>query len=269
MTVSSPQGAAAFFDLDKTVLSTSASLALRHALVSAGLINRQDALRNVLVHLPYLLRGADVQRMQHISRQLLKAIEGWDPQRLEAAVTDSLPLAIDPVVFREASELIAFHHSQGHPVVIASASIEQMVRPIAQYLGADYFIASRGILDEEGAFTGELSSFNYLDEKAQNCAAMAAQHGWSMADSFAYSDSITDLPLLEAVGIPSVVNPDAALRAVARERGWPVLSFRSTQRRPLPSPARAVPLALGVTALGGLALGIAMTYLKRRAVPVA
>lgn len=225
----SGQGAA-FFDLDKTVLSTSASVALRHALVDSGLIGRRSAFRHLLGHVPYLLRGADEQRMQSMSTQLARVITGWNAQALEDTVRQALSRAIDPVVFGEALSLFASYREQGIPIVIASASLEQMVRPIGEHLGADFTIGSQCALNDDGTFTGELTSFNYLDQKAANCTALAEQHNWSMEDSFAYSDSVTDLPLLQAVGHPVAVNPDAALRRFATEYGWPIVSFRGVSR---------------------------------------
>lgn len=235
---------AAFFDLDKTILSTSASVALRHALVDAGLINRRAALMNTLLHLPYLVRGADNQTMEHICSQLTALIIGWDGATLEATVQEALHTAIDPVVFSEALEQIALHRAAGQPVVIASASLEQMVRPIGKLLGADYVIGTRAQLDDDGAFTGELESFNYSTEKAQACARLAEEHGWPLEDSFAYSDSETDIPLLELVGHPVAVNPDAALRALALERGWQILSFGRVVRVRATAKRAVLPVAL-------------------------
>lgn len=225
-----PAQGAAFFDLDKTVLSTSASVALRHALVDAGLIGRRSAFRHLLGHVPYLLRGADEQRMQSMSTQLARVITGWNAQVLEETVRQALNRAIDPVVFGEALSLFSSYREQGVPIVIASASLEQMVRPIGQYLGADYTIGSQCALNADGTFTGELVSFNYLDQKAANCVALAQQNNWALEESFAYSDSVTDLPLLQAVGHPVAVNPDAALRRFATEYDWPIVSFRGVSK---------------------------------------
>lgn len=263
MSAQSNGQAAAFFDLDKTILSTSASVALRHALIDAGFINRRAALFNTILHLPYLIRGADDATMQQISRQLTALVVGWDSATLEATVSDALHTAIDPVVFSEAIDQISVHQAAGHPVVVASASIEQMVRPIGRLLGVDHVIGTQAECDADGAFTGELLSFNYSQEKAQACIRLAEENGWSLADSFAYSDSITDLPLLEAVGHPVAVNPDAQLRAVALERGWQILSFGHAVRLRVAAKKAALPVAvsLGVVAL---ATGVLVWALRGR-----
>ena len=139
---------AAFFDLDKTVLATASSMALRDPLVRAGLITRRGAAIGILIHLPYLLRGADEHLMERMRESLGDLARGWDAAVLESTVKDALTGSIDPVCFTEALDLIALHRAAGHAVVIASASVEQMVRPIASMLGADHAIGSVAEVDE-------------------------------------------------------------------------------------------------------------------------
>lgn len=237
----------AFFDLDKTILSTSASVALRHSLIDAGLLTRRAAAINLLLHLPYLIRGADEAALQRMSEQLGQTAKDWDSAVLEATVRDALETHIDPVVYVEALEQIALHRAAGRAIVIASASVEEMVRPIGELVGADYVIGTRAAMDEDGTFTGELERFNYSNEKAKACVELAEEHGWDLSESFAYSDCSTDLPLLESVGHPVAVNPDARLRAVALERHWQILSF--THKVRVRSTARRVVLPVAVTTL--------------------
>ncbi|MCI1641828.1 MAG: HAD-IB family hydrolase [Actinomyces sp.] len=249
--------AAAFFDLDKTILSTSSTVALREPLMRAGLVTRRDAAIGMLIHLPYLLHGADEARMEHMKEGLGELARGWDAQVLESTVREALTQAIDPVCFTEALDMIALHKDAGRSVVIASASVQEMVRPIAELLGADFSIGSLAQTDGTGAFTGRIERYNYGAAKARACLALAEAQGWDPAHCYAYSDSVTDLPLLEAVGHPAAVNPDRELRRAAEERRWEVLSFSHTVRV-RSKPARiAVPVAGTAVAVGAAAFALA------------
>lgn len=244
---------AAFFDLDKTILATSSSFALQGSFVDAGLISRRAALMSVIVHLPYLIQGADEERMDQMARVIGDLARGMDAHAVERIVEDSLGAVIDPVCYVQALEQIASHRAQGHPIVIASASVEQIVRPIAQMLGADHVLATSAGIDENGAYTGEILHYNQAHGKAEACARLAAQQGWDLAECWAYSDSVSDEPLLASVGHPVAVNPDRGLRDIAVERGWQIMHFttRARVRRrvpqlPLPVAAAGVGIAVGV-----------------------
>lgn len=252
---------AAFFDLDKTVLATASSMALRDPLVRAGLITRRGAAIGILIHLPYLLRGADERLMERMRESLGELARGWDATVLESTVADALTGSIDPVCYTEALDLIALHHAAGHAVVIASASVEQMVRPIATMLGADHAIGSVAEVDEDNTFTGRILHFNHGEDKAHACARLAQEQGWDLTECFAYSDSVTDLPLLDLVGHPVAVNPDRGLREVAREKDWQVLSFSHTVRVRT-SPARVL-LPFAVATLTACAVGYALVRARR------
>lgn len=256
-----PSQAAAFFDLDKTVLSTATAVALREPLMDAGLVTRRSAAIAMLIHLPYLVSGADDARMEHMKNGLGELARGWDSAVLESTVREALSRCIDPVCYTEALDMIALHKAAGHTVVLASASIEQMVRPIADLLGADFAVGTRVVVDEDGILTGEIERYDYGEEKARACAQLAAEQGWDLADCFAYSDSVSDLPLLEAVGHPVAVNPDRALRQIARERRWQVLAFTHTVRVRADPSRLALPLT-GVV-LATLATGWALWRARR------
>jgi phosphoserine phosphatase len=99
-----------------------------------------------------------------------------------------------------------------------------VVAPIGALLGAESVIASRMRITD-GCYTGEMELYAYGEAKATQVRVLAEQRGYSLPHCYAYSDSVTDLPMLEAVGHPHAVNPDRALRRIAARRGWPVLSF--------------------------------------------
>ena len=135
-----------------------------------------------------------------------------------------------------------------------AASPEEIVRPLCRYLGIEDVIATRTEVDVDGRYTGNIELYAYGSAKAEAMAEMAASEGIDLSDSYAYSDSLTDLPMLETVGHPVAVNPDPELEKIAIERGWEVRRFESavTIRDRLP-----VKTVSGVAVAGGVA---AVTY---------
>jgi HAD superfamily hydrolase (TIGR01490 family) len=124
---------------------------------------------------------------------------------------------------------VSGHHAAGRDVIVVSASGHEVVDPIAALIGADTVIATQMVV-ADGFYTGDMVFYAYGEAKATRMRELAAERGYRLADCYAYSDSITDLPMLEAVGHPTAVNPDRALRRVAAERGWPVLYFTAPRR---------------------------------------
>ncbi len=152
---------------------------------------------------------------------------GWPADKVAQIVSDNLAQIISPFVYAEARSLLERHRRDGHDVVIVSTSGLEIVAPIGAMLGATGVIATQlGIAD--GLYTGSVDFYAYGEAKADHVRELAAQRGYRLGDCYAYSDSVTDLPLLEVVGHPHVVNPDRGLRKVARHRGWPELAFSHT-----------------------------------------
>jgi HAD superfamily hydrolase (TIGR01490 family) len=166
--------------------------------------------------------------MERLKAQVAQACQGWPADRVTEIVSRHLKDLILPHVYAEARALLSEHRGAGQDVVIVSTSGQEVVAPIGALLGAQSVIATRMRISD-GRYTGEMECYAYGEEKAVQVRRLAAERGYSLPDCFAYSDSVTDLPLLEAVGHPRVVNPDRALRRIAVTRGWPVLSF--TARR--------------------------------------
>ncbi len=217
---------AAFFDLDKTVVSKSSSLALTRPFFKAGLVTRSQLLRGAYAQLVYLAIGADEKRMERAKDGMLALTKGWDKAEVDRVVLEALEEVVDPYIYQEALDLIALHKAQGRRVYIVSSSPEGVVRPLAQRLGVDDVIATRAEV-VDGKFTGELEFYCYREKKAE---AIRAIEGIDFEASYAYSDSITDLPMLEAVGNPVAVNPDRELRKIAQQRGWKIRDFRRPVR---------------------------------------
>ncbi|MDR0482485.1 MAG: HAD-IB family hydrolase [Cellulomonadaceae bacterium] len=218
---------AAFFDLDKTIIATSASAALSRPFYDGGLVTRADVVRTAYAHLSYLLGSATEDSTERVRKQLSDLCQGWDRDRVHRIVTQAVATQVSPHIYAEAKSLIAEHHELGHDVVIVSASGSDLVEPIAEKLGADEVIATRMEV-KDGRYTGEIEFYAYGDNKATAIEEIAAKNGYSLESSYAYTDSITDLPMLRTVGHGFVVNPDRELRTKAVEEGWGVLNFTQT-----------------------------------------
>jgi HAD superfamily hydrolase (TIGR01490 family) len=215
---------AAFFDLDKTVIAKSSTLAYAKPFYRGGLITRRAVLRSGYAQFVFSSGGADHDQMERMRAYLSAMCTGWDVEHVKAIVAETLHDLIDPMVYDEAVDLIEQHHASGRDVVIVSSSGTEVVEPIGELLGADHVIATQmEIVD--GCYTGEIGWYVYGSTKAEAIRQLAETESYDLSESYAYSDSATDLPMLEAVGHPCAVNPDRALRRAAARRGWPVLDF--------------------------------------------
>jgi HAD superfamily hydrolase (TIGR01490 family) len=244
---------AAFFDLDKTVIAKSSTLAFGRPFYKGGLVNRRAVLKSSFAQFVYLLQGADEDSMDKM-RDYLKALcAGWSVQQVHDIVAETLHELIDPLVYAEAVELFAEHRAAGRQVVLVSSSGEEVVGPIGEMLGVDRVIATRMVV-EDGCYTGDIAFYAYGEGKEVAIRELAAQQGWDLADCYAYSDSATDVPMLAAVGHPVAVNPDKALRKHAADAQWPVRVFAKPVRasRRMPSPPGPPVAYAGVAAVAAL-----------------
>ncbi|GAA2709558.1 MULTISPECIES: HAD family hydrolase [Streptomyces] len=258
--------AAAFFDLDKTVIAKSSTLTFSKSFYQGGLINRRAALRTAYTQFVFLAGGADHDQMERMRRYLSALCKGWNVQQVRELVAETLHELIDPIIYDEAASLIEEHHAAGRDVVIVSTSGAEVVEPIGALLGADRVVATRMVV-EDGAFTGEIEYYAYGPTKAEAVRELAESEGYDLSRCYAYSDSATDIPMLEAVGHPHAVNPDRALRREATARDWPVLTFnrpvRLKQRlSSLPLPSR--PALLAAAGLGAAAATVGLVWLAGR-----
>ena len=254
---------AAFFDLDKTVIAKSSALAFSKPFFDQGLLNRRAVLKSSYAQFLFLMSGADRDQIDRMRSHVTSMCTGWDVEQITSIVNETLHDIVDPLVFSEAAELIADHRLCGRDVVVVSASGEEIVAPIARALGATHAMATRMVV-VDGKYTGEIDFYCYGEGKAAAIRELAALEGYPLEHCYAYSDSITDLPMLEEVGHPCAVNPDRALRKEAALRGWPVLGFSRPvplrERISAPSGAAvATSAALGLSALAAGALAYAVT----------
>jgi HAD superfamily hydrolase (TIGR01490 family) len=184
-----------------------------------------------------------------VRESALELTKGWNQQEVSRLVREALDDIVEPIIYAEALDLIERHQAAGRLVYLVSASPEEIVRPLAEYLGARGAIASTAVVDADGRYTGEMDFYAYGPFKAEAMQRVAEREGIDLSASYAYTDSYTDAPMLESVGHPVAVNPDRVLAKLARERGWEVAAFtrpvRMRDRLPVPS---------GTVAAGGAAV---------------
>jgi HAD superfamily hydrolase (TIGR01490 family) len=259
---------AAFFDLDKTIIAKSSSLAFSKPFQAGGLISRRAVLRTAYAQFVFLTGGADHDQMEKMRQFMSQLCAGWDVATVREIVADTLHNIVDPLVYDEAVSLIEEHKLAGRDIVIVSTSGAEVVEPIGAMLGADRVVATRlEIVD--GKYTGEIEYYAYAEEKARAIEDLAAERGYDLAECFGYSDSITDVHMLEAVGHPFAVNPDKDLRRVAVSKGWPILVFTKPValrgRVTLPAKPTLAALAVG----GALTVGGVLWANARKRRPIA
>jgi HAD superfamily hydrolase (TIGR01490 family) len=251
---------AAFFDLDKTVIAKASMMAFSRPFYREGLLTRRIVARGLWGQLLFLHFGARAQTLERLRLRMLQLTEGWEQERVKRIVAETLIQVVAPITYKEALELIADHKAAGRRVYIVSAAPEEIVEPLARYLGAEGAIATQAAVSA-GRYTGQLLSYAFGPQKAATIRQIAQRDNLDLSESWAYSDSATDVPMLEAVGHPVAVNPDRALRRTARMRGWPVLHFSElavvtpSGHRPLRTGLVAGAAAVVVvTAVGAVAL---------------
>jgi len=260
-----PGRSAAFFDLDKTIIARSSTLAFSRPFYAGGLINRRTVLRSAYAQFVYLLGGADHDQMERMREYLSAMCTGWDVQTVRDIVAETLHSIVAPIVYDEAVTLMEQHREAGRDVVIVSSSGYEVVEPIGRMLGADHVIATQMIVDQ-GKYTGDIEHYVYGPHKATAIVELAAAEGYDLTQCYSYSDSITDEPMLAVTGHPHAVNPDRALRRLAVARGWPVLDFSEPIGLGEAAGFRQANLpALALTAVGAGLVGAGLVlYAARR-----
>jgi HAD superfamily hydrolase (TIGR01490 family) len=239
---------AAFFDLDRTLIRRSSALALAGSFQERGLIGRKQLAKAAAWQILFAARGAGAETVRKAAEDGLMLLKDLEVEQMRKLVSEAMEPALKPLVYREPLDLVSRHRDRGERVYIVSATVQEIVEPLAVELGFDGAIGSLcEIVD--GRYTGRSLRACHGPGKAAAVRELAAAEGIDLATSTAYSDSHTDLPFLEVVGNPVVVNPDRELRRIARERGWPILSFSEplypVARRRLRPALIGLPLALG------------------------
>jgi putative phosphoserine phosphatase/1-acylglycerol-3-phosphate O-acyltransferase len=246
---------AAIFDLDRTLLRTSSTTAINAALFEQGLVQRSALPGQGLMLRVYDVFGESLPSMA-LARAAAFASKGWrvdEVAKAAEAAADTLERLLLPYV----PALLESHRAAGRALVLATTTPYQLVEPFARRLGFDDVIATHygAATDRDGVdrMTGAIEGgFVWAVGKLQAVRKWAARAGVDLSESYAYTDSIYDLPLLMAVGHPQAVNPDYRLHAAATLRRWPVLY--------LDSPA-GVPKLLGAEPLDVLRIAFSQVAL--------
>jgi HAD superfamily hydrolase (TIGR01490 family) len=216
--------AAAFFDLDRTLIRRSSALALAGSFRRHGVIGRRQLAKAAVMQLLFVARGADEEAVRRASEEGPALLRGFPVERLLGLVGTALEPTLRPLVYPEALELARRHQARGERVYVVSSTLQEIGEALAADLGLD---GALGLVCEEadGFYTGRAMRTCHGSGKAVAVRELAAREGIDLVRSTAYSDSASDLPFLETVGSPVAVNPDRKLRRVADERGWPVRVF--------------------------------------------
>lgn len=250
--------AAAFFDLDKTLMAGSSGMQFARIAAKQGIVSRRQLASWAFEHLRYRLRGTTDARTAEVLKVARELITGVPAKAIERMGPEVMA-AILPRVFPQMLEEVYTHQDAGRSTFIVSAAGNGVVESLARVLGMDGGIGTRYEVEAEGNFTGRLEGpFVYGPGKVEAMEEFAARHGIDLAESYAYSDSLSDLPMLRAVGNPVAVNPDPPLAEIARAEGWQVLRFERLGRRLV---------ALAVTLLATVAGFGASRVAARRRVP--
>jgi HAD superfamily hydrolase (TIGR01490 family) len=215
---------AAFFDLDKTLMEGSSALHFGRAAYRAGLVSRRQLASDAWANVRFRLHGSTDQGTDELRERILASIAGQRVVDLARMGPDVLT-GILPLIYREVLEEAYGHQDAGRRVFIVTAASQELAEVLASVLVLDGGIGMRSEV-RDGVYTGKSAGpFTYREGKAVAIRELAESEGIDLSESYAYSDSESDLPMMRAVGHPVAVNPDRVLERVAREEGWRIMRF--------------------------------------------
>jgi len=221
---------AAFFDLDKTLMEGSSALHFGRAAYRAGMVSRRQLASDAWANLRFRLHGSTDQGTDELRERILDAIAGQRAVDLARMGPDVLT-GILPLIYREVLEEAYGHQDAGRRVYIVTAASQELADVLAHVLVLDGGIGMRSEV-RDGVYTGKPAGpFTYREGKAVAIRELAEREGIDLTESYAYSDSESDLPMMRAVGHPVAVNPDRVLERVARDEGWRIMRFDKLGRR--------------------------------------
>lgn len=245
---------AAFFDLDRTLMAGASAYHFGRASYKAGTLSRKQLMRDAVTQVQFRLKGSTDEAVNMLMERLLDGLRGTPEVATARLMPDALA-GILPRIYPQMIEVVRWHQTEGRPAYIATAAGQEMATILATALVMEGAIGTRFEVDADGIFTGRLDGpFAYGKGKAQAVTEFAAAEGIDLSASWAYSDSVSDLPLLELVGHPVVVNPDEDLTTIARDREWELMRFEKLGQR----------LRIGATVLAAGAVGGSGTWLAAR-----
>lgn len=221
---------AAFFDLDRTLMAGSSAFQFGRASYQAGLMSRRQLARDAWANVRFRLQGSTDEATDALRERIFTSIKGTrvvELQRLGPRVL----AGVLPRIYPQMLDVAYAHQDAGRKVYIVTAASQEMAEVLAHVLVFDGGIGSRSEI-ADGRYTGRPDGpFTYREGKAQEMRRLAAEEGIDLSESYAYSDSESDLPMMRAVGHPVAVNPDRALARVAAAEGWEIMRFEQLGRR--------------------------------------
>jgi HAD superfamily hydrolase (TIGR01490 family) len=221
---------AAFFDLDKTLMEGSSAFHFGRAAYRAGMVSRRQLASDAWANLRFRLKGSTDAGTDELRERILGSIAGQRVVDLARMGPDILA-GILPLVYREVLDEAYAHQDAGRPVYIVTAASQELADVLAHVLVLDGGVGMRSEV-RDGVYTGRAAGpFTYREGKAEAIRDLAAREGIDLTESYAYSDSESDLPMMRAVGHPVAVNPDRALEREARDKGWRIMRFDKLGRR--------------------------------------
>jgi HAD superfamily hydrolase (TIGR01490 family) len=218
-----PQKVAAFFDVDNTLVCGSTSILFGKVAFAGGSVKRRDVWRFLWEHVMFIRRGEKNSKMAGIKDRALSLTKGHSVEELRGLIDEVYESEIKPRLWPRTLERVKHHLSQGHEVWLVTAAPVELAQKIARDIGATGALGT--IVGHDGeVLTGELVG-DPLHGKAKRRAVkkLAEEREIDLGKSWAYSDSVNDLPMLSAVGNAVAVNPDAQLRRYAAAAGWEIL----------------------------------------------
>ncbi len=214
---------AAFFDLDKTLMQGSSGFQFARAVREAGMISRRQLVSDAIANLRFRLRGAGDEEAEALRIRIATSLEGVRVRDLERLGVRAMQRIL-PRLYPKMLTIAYAHQDAGRPAYIVTAAAQGMAEVLARVMTFDGALGSALGEVEQGVYTGRpTGAFLYGSAKAVAIQQLAASEGFDLSACYAYSDSVSDAPMLRAVGHPVVVNPDAELEQVAREEGWEIL----------------------------------------------
>jgi len=249
-----PQKRVAFFDVDNTILRGSSLYFLGRGMYRRGYFTKHDIANFMLANLRFRLRGEDAVELNKFQDAAQHFIAGHKVDDLENLATEVYDRYVSPALWQGTIDIANQHIANGDEVWLVTATPSEMAEFIAHRLGFTGALGTRAEI-VDGVYTGRLiGSVLHGREKAKAVRELAAEQSFNLSESFAYSDSHHDIPLLEAVGNPRAINPDTLLQLRALRDHWPIHDYRR---------ARALKAFFGPIAARALAFAALIAPRKR------
>jgi len=211
-----------FFDLDNTIVSKSTGVLYYKYLRRKGLASRRDTFKVLYAFIRYRMNSLDIRAL---AEKEVSKVAGMTEEAMIKLCDRWFDEMVRHYISPRAREAVNDHRAKGHMLAILSAATPYTVNPVKNHLGIEHGICTQ-LAVQDGRFTGELvKPYCYGKGKTYWAERFIREKGLRFDDCYFYTDSYTDMPMLERVGMPRAVNPDRLLKAEARRRNWPILKF--------------------------------------------